>query len=598
MVIDDETRSGLFGLFVLMVLAALLEMAGVGLFLPLLQMLVVPDSLSRMPILAGLYTYFSDLGPDRMLIYFCLAMVVFFAFKAVALGIIIFVRQRFVSQHQAVFARKVLRHYLDQPYVFHLEHNSMELVRNITLLSQRVFVKGLLPILQFVMELLIVIGIFVVLLMVDPVSTLAIGFVLSAAVGVFYMWMRTRIQVWGSRTVEYDGQMLLWINQALNVLKETKLYHYEDFFSEAFERPALARAKYLALSTTAPHLLRLFIEAIAIGAMAVLAIILVGYSNAQSATVLPTLGLFAVAAMRLMPSMGKLVSAVASIRENTAAVDVIYSDLLENDQTPRTVSPNVETLEPLSFSDNLRLDGLTYRYPGAAEPSLSDIDLQIKSGGSVAVVGKSGSGKTTLIDLILGLLQPTEGNILTDGNDISSHMADWQSRIGYVPQDVYLTDDTLRRNIAFGCTDDEINDDNIQRSLVLAQLSDVVKDLPNGLNTVVGERGTKLSGGQRQRIGIARAMYNDPEIIVMDEATSALDSETEAEIARAIDTLSGDKTLIIIAHRLSTIRHCDRIVLLAGGRIVDSGGFDELVNRNEEFNRMVELAKLNPKHTT
>ena len=436
-VIDHDTRRGLFLLFALMVLAALLEMAGVGLFLPLLQMLVVPDGLSRLPLLTGIYDTFSDFGQDRILIGFCLVMVAFFAFKAVVLGIIIFIQNRFVTHHQALFARRVLRHYLAQPYVFHLQHNSMELIRNVTLLSSRVFVKGLLPILQFTMEFFIIFGIFTVLLMVDPVSTLTIGFILGCAVGIFYLWMRLRIQEWGRRTVEHDGQMLLWVNQALNAIKETKLYNREDFF--------------------------------------------------------------AIAAMCLMPSLSKLVSAVTTFRENTAAVNVIHADLFENNQNLPTIASETKSSMMLSFNEHLQLNGLGYRYPGAVESSLSGISLEIERGQSVAVVGRSGSGKTTLIDLILGLLQPTQGRILADGYDVFANLPDWQQRIG---------------------------------------------------------------------------------------------------IARAINQLSGDKTLIIIAHRLSTIRHCDRIVLLADGHIVDSGSFDELSSRSDEFSRMVDLAKLNPEQVT
>jgi len=597
-VIDRQTRAGLSGLFALMIVAALFEMVGVGMFLPLLQMLMNPGRISEIGILNEFFERFGSEDQGRFLILFCAVLVGFFVVKAVVLGIIIFVQNRFVTHRQALFAKRVLRHYLNQPYVFHLQHNSMELIRNVTLLSSRVFVKGLLPILQFFMELMVVIGIFTVLLLVDPVSTLAMGAVLGGAVGVFYMWMRRRVQVWGKRTVEYDGKMLLWINQALNAVKETKLYHREDFFAEAFAMQSLERAKYLAKSSTAPHLPRLFIEAVAVSALAVLVAVLIGYGNADAATVLPTLGLFAVAAMRLMPSLSKLVSAITTFRENTAAVDIIHADLFENNQAPEPRAEGAESPAPLSFDDALKMDNLAYRYPGAADLTLSNINLQIERGRSVAVVGKSGAGKTTLIDLILGLLSPTDGVILADDRDIFSNIADWQRRIGYVPQDVYLTDDTLRRNIALGCADDDIDEAAIARSLSLAQLNTVVSDLPLGLDTIVGERGTRLSGGQRQRIGIARALYHDPEILVMDEATSSLDSETEIEIARAIDKLSGDKTLIIIAHRLSTVRHCDLIVLLDDGRIVGSGGFDEMADRNADFNHMVEMANLEREHKT
>ena len=596
LVIGQETRSGLPGLLALMAVAALFEMVGVGMFFPLLQMLMNPDNITDLKILNFLFDRFDDTDQSRFIILFCVVLVCFFVTKALVLGAIIFIQNRFILNRQALFGKRVLRHYLNQPYVFHLQHNSMELIRNVTLLSSRVFVKGLLPILQFVMEIMIVIGIFLVLMMVDPVSTLAIGFVLSCAVGIFYMWMRLRVQEWGKHTVKYDGKMLLWISQALNAVKETKLYHREDFFTDAFATQSLKRAIYLARSSTAPHLPRLFIEAVAVSAMAVLVAILIGYSGTDTQTVLPTLGLFAVAAMRLMPSLSKLVSAITTFRENTAAVDIIHGDLFENNQATVPFADEADDVNPLSFADHLKLDGLGYRYPGVAQPVLADIDLKIERGQSMAVVGKSGAGKTTLIDLILGLLEPTDGAILADGRDVFRNLADWQRRIGYVPQEVYLIDDTLRRNIALGRADDEINDDDIERALTLAQLNDVVNELPDGLDTIVGERGTRLSGGQRQRIGIARALYHDPEILVMDEATSSLDSETEMEIASAIDKLSGDKTLIIIAHRLSTVRHCDLIVLLDAGRIVDSGGFDDLASRNADFSRMVELARLDRDH--
>ncbi len=594
--IDGRTRKGLIGLFALMFVAAGLEMAGVGMFLPLLQLLTTPDAAEKNAVLGVLGELIGAGSQKRLIIIFCLIIFVFFVFKSLALGLVIFIQNRFIARHRALYSQALLRQYLDRPYVFHLQRNTTELIRNITLLASRVFVKGLLPVLQIAMELLIVTGIGLVLILVDPVATVLVGLVLGGSVGMFYLLIRHRVQEWGRRVIHYDGEILLWITQALGSIKETKLYRHEDFFARAFAGPSNAQAGFLARSTTVPHLPRLVIEAVAIGAMALLVAVLVGQSDGDMAAVVPKLGLFAVAAMRLMPSLSKLVGALTSLRDNAAAVDTLYADFNEAATTAR--SDGRRPGAPFSYRREIRLDNLAYRYPNSAETILEGVDLTIERGRSVAFVGASGAGKTTLVDLVLGLLEPVSGEIRVDGRDIHEDLAGWQSLIGYIPQDIYVTDDTLRRNIALGKNDDEIDPAGLDRAINLAQLRAFVDDLPLGLDTVVGERGARLSGGQRQRIGIARALYHDPEVLVMDEATSALDGETEKEITAAIDQLSGDKTLIIIAHRLSTVRHCDRIVLLEAGRIVDSGGFYEMADRNPEFRRMVEMARLDPEQTT
>ncbi len=594
--IDGRTRKGLIGLFALMFVAAGLEMAGVGMFLPLLQLLTTPDAAEKNAVLGVLGELIGAGSQKRLIIIFCLIIFVFFVFKSLALGLVIFIQNRFIARHRALYSQALLRQYLDRPYVFHLQRNTTELIRNITLLASRVFVKGLLPVLQIAMELLIVTGIGLVLILVDPVATVLVGLVLGGSVGMFYLLIRHRVQEWGRRVIHYDGEILLWITQALGSIKETKLYRHEDFFARAFAGPSNAQAGFLARSTTVPHLPRLVIEAVAIGAMALLVAVLVGQSDGDMAAVVPKLGLFAVAAMRLMPSLSKLVGALTSLRDNAAAVDTLYADF--NEAATTTRSDGRRPGAPFSYRREIRLDNLAYRYPNSAETILEGVDLTIERGRSVAFVGASGAGKTTLVDLVLGLLEPVSGEIRVDGRDIHEDLAGWQSLIGYIPQDIYVTDDTLRRNIALGKNDDEIDPAGLDRAINLAQLRAFVDDLPLGLDTVVGERGARLSGGQRQRIGIARALYHDPEVLVMDEATSALDGETEKEITAAIDQLSGDKTLIIIAHRLSTVRHCDRIVLLEAGRIVDSGGFYEMADRNPEFRRMVEMARLDPEQTT
>jgi ATP-binding cassette subfamily C protein len=572
-----------------MFVAAGFEMVGVSMFLPLLQLLVSPNTAPQNFVLEFIRDVIGADSDKQFIIIFSFCILAFFSIKNLALGIIIFIQNSFIARHRAIYAQSLLRHYLNKPYDFHLQRNTTELIRNTTILSSRIFVKGLLPVLQFSMELLIIAGIAIVLMLVDPVATLVISGVLGGTVGLFYMMIRGRVKDWGRQVIHYDGQILLWVTQALGSIKETKLYCHENFFVDAFAKPSNAQSGFLARSATVPHLPRLLIEAVAIGALVLLVVLMISQPGDSIASVVPKLGLFAIAAMRLMPSLSKLFSALTSLRDNVAAVDTLYADLKDGIALRQYRGDDQRSQTAFSYTRDIRLEKLSYSYPQTTQNVVDGVDLVIERGQSVAFVGASGAGKTTLVDLVLGLLEPTSGDIRVDGRDIHHDLDGWQSLIGYIPQDTYVTDDTLRRNIALGRTDAEIDHARIERVLDLAQLTSFVEDLPQGLETDVGERGARLSGGQRQRIGIARALYHDPDVLVMDEATSALDGETEKEITAAIDQLSGDKTLIVIAHRLSTVRHCDVIVLLEDGRIIDQGSFASLAERNAEFQQLVEL---------
>jgi ABC-type multidrug transport system fused ATPase/permease subunit len=288
--------------------------------------------------------------------------------------------------------------------------------------------------------------------------------------------------------------------------------------------------------------------------------------NRALEAVLPTLGLFAAAAFRLMPSVNRVLGAVQSLRYGMPVIDTLCAEFKlavpEIAVTQRSVTP---------FRATLELNQITYAYPAVAEPALKDISLAIQRGESVGFIGASGAGKSTLVDILLGLLAPDTGEVRVDGNDIQKNLRNWQDQIGYVPQSIFLTDDTLRRNVAFGLPNEQINDAAVHRAIRAAQLEEFVDSLPDGLETFVGERGIRLSGGQRQRIGIARAIYHDPAVLVLDEATSSLDTETERGVMQAITALQGSKTILIIAHRLSTVEHCNRLYRLQDGRVVEEG---------------------------
>ena len=580
-------------LFALIVVTAALEMIGVGMLLPLLQLLVVPESALENYGIVILVDLFEVKDTSNLTFILSVLIFVFFALKSLVLAAVIFTQNLFISSHLALYSQDLLRLYVGQPYIFHLQRNTAELIRNINGLSANIFNKGLLPLLQIAMESMVIIGMVIVLMLVEPLATLIVGGVMGSFLGMFYLSIRRRIREWGRRVIEYDSEKILWINQALGSIKETKIYRNEYYFCESYAKPSNAQAVFLAKSTTVPYLIRLVIEAVAVGIMVLLVAVITMQSGYSSAAAVPQIGLFAIVALRLMPSLSKLVSAISLLRDNEAAINTLYNDIINTPRPTLTNKPNLNTA-PVLFQHSIELVNVEYGYPEADEKVIKQINLTIDQGQSVAIVGGSGAGKTTLVDLILGLLEPVGGEIRVDGRNITENLISWQSLISYIPQDVYLLDDSLCRNVALARDDNQIDSRRLMEAIEMSQLTDFVRELPAGTKTTLGERGARLSGGQRQRIGIARAIYNDPEVLVMDEATSSLDGATEREISSAVDKLSGEKTLIIIAHRLSTVRHCDKIVMMEKGEVIDHGTFDDLAARNSNFQKMIELASVSP----
>jgi ATP-binding cassette subfamily C protein len=298
--------------------------------------------------------------------------------------------------------------------------------------------------------------------------------------------------------------------------------------------------------------------------------------------ILPLLGLYAYAGFRIMPSLNRVLISLQSIKFGVAALRDVHTDFGILASGPAT-GPAIAAEKPIRFKTELTLHGISFAYPMTERRALHDIEFSIRRGESVGIVGSTGAGKSTLLDIILGLLEPDAGELLVDGKSIKNDMGRWQRLVGYVPQMVFLLDDSLKRNIALGVPDNEIDQSRVNAVIRTTQLEDVVAGLPAGIDTVVGERGIRLSGGQRQRVAIARALYHRPEVLVLDEATAALDNRTELYLSEAVQKLSGAMTLVIVAHRLNTIRHCNRVVVMQDGAIVDIGGYDELMARSVAF---------------
>ncbi len=592
--LDAPSRLHMALLLVPMLITAVLEMVSIGLILPVIQVLLLDqtDSTATRLLLVVLPT----VEAEDLATWVAGSFAVFFIVKNLLLLALIYAVNRVVYLKTARFSARMFELYLGRPLVFHFRRNSAEILRDLVTGCSQAF-EALRHALLMTLDAMLMVAALALLLLVEPLTTLAAAAVLFAVGLIFYRSTSHVFHRWGELMMVLEGRLIQWINQSLATIRDVKLLHLYGPMTERFAEVAEQRSFYGARSTTTMHIPRLVVETIVV--IGFLAVVLALLAVKQSPDeVVATLGLYGMAALRLMPSLNRILTSAAELKERTAYVDGLHADLVEgmvdSDRGAGAGSPL-----PLEFHRDILLEDIVYAYPDAVHHALHGITVAIGRGQSVGFVGPSGAGKTTLVDIVLGLLRPKSGRLLVDGVDAFTSLEAWQRRIGYVPQQVSLIDDTLRRNIAFGVEDAEVDEERLSQVLRLARIDDVTAGLANGLFTMLGEGGTRLSGGQRQRVAIARALYRDPDVLVFDEATSALDSETEREITTAIETLSGERTVLIIAHRLSTVRNCDKLVFLKEGRVVASGTFGELVASNAEFRRLVEAAgALNEASTT
>lgn len=583
--ITPTTRSELGRLALGMAVVTVLEAAGVGLFLPLLQAVLNPEGLTRLPVFGPFLAEAATRAHQTFVLWACLGALVFFVLKNLAVALLTLRQHQIMQAAAARFSTDLLHLYLRRPYLFHLERNSADLVTVLRNTVQRVFTRSLSGLIQIILEIVVAMAIIAVLMGVDPVATTVVIVVLTATLAVYYGIVRRFLAQWGERIQHFDRQALLWANQALGSFKQTRLSGRESYFVAAYRDAALGKARYESLSTAQGTFPRLLIESVGVGGL-VAVVISVVIQDQPLSDVVPVVGLFAVAALRLMPAFSRIMSNATLLREGVHPLGVVHRDWTEANSAfspARITSAAVE----IRLNREIRFENVGFRYPGASEPTLADIALTVRQGEIVAFMGRSGAGKSTLIDVLLGLLETETGRVTVDGIDIGAGLASWQRHIGYVPQHIYLLDDTLRRNVALGHADSEIDEDKVMAAIRMARLEDLVASLPDGLSTPIGEAGTRLSGGQRQRIGIARALYDSPELLVLDEATSALDHETEREVTETILGLRGVKTVVIIAHRIATVRFADTLVLMENGRIVASGPFDTVLTTSPWLRAMV-----------
>jgi ABC-type multidrug transport system fused ATPase/permease subunit len=559
-----ERRSAI-GLLGLMLIGMVLETLGVGLVLPVIALLMQGDFISGYPAFQPMLEAMGNPSHINLVICGMLILLGLYLLKALFLVLLAWKQARFTFRFQAQLSLRLFAVYLHQPYMFHLQRNSAQLIQNIIGEVSLFTNKAIMAALLLFAEVLVLFGVFGLLIFIEPLGALIAGVLLGTAAFGFHHITRGRISRWGKARQLHDGLRIQHLQQGLGGAKDVKLLGREAEFLERYRSHNDQSAHVEQRQFTLQQLPRLWLEVLSVGGLVILVISMLMQGRPLEA-ILPTLGVFAAAAFRLIPSVNRILGAVQSIRYGLPVIDVLHKEI--NLVTEDLAGAN-RTVTP--FRAMLELDHITYTYLTEVEHALSDISIAIKRGESVGFIGVSGAGKSTLVNILLGLLTPDAGEVRVDGENIQVNLRNWQDQIGYVPQSIFLTDDTLRRNVAFGLSGEQIDDTALQRAIEAAQLEEFVAGLPHGLETVVGERGIRVSGGQRQRIGIARALYHDPAVLMLDEATSSLDIATEYGVMQAVRTLHGAKTIIIVAHRLSTVEHCDRLYRLEQGRMVEEG---------------------------
>jgi len=572
-------------LIAMIIMMALLDVIGVASIMPFMAVVASPEAVETNWFLKTVYAVSNDFGINTIEEFLLLLGVLVFVLLVISLAfkaLTTYLQLRFGLMREYSICRRLVEGYLHQPYSWFLSRHSADLGKTILSEVGKVISSGLIPFINMIAHGAVATALLALLILVNPQLTLFVGLTLATAYALIFKVTRGLLSRWGAERVKANEARFTVVSEAFGASKEVKVGRLERAYVQRFSGPAYTYASRQAKALIIGQLPRFILEGIAFGGM----LLVVLYLMAQSvsfASALPIISIYAFAGYRLMPSLQNIYLAITQLRFVGPALDALYDDLMS--LPPADSTPCQDTIEP---KQAITLNQIEYRYPNAPQLALKHVSLVIPARSTVALVGATGSGKTTMVDLILGLLEPQEGHLSVDGQPITAtNRRQWQRAIGYVPQHIYLADDSVASNIAFGVHAKDIDQQAVERAAKIANLHEfVVKDLPQGYATTVGERGVRLSGGQRQRIGIARALYHNPQVLILDEATSALDNLTEQAVMEAVKNLGHDITIILIAHRLSTVRQCDQIYLLERGEVKASGTYEQLTASNQQFKAM------------
>lgn len=567
-VLDRRQKTNLSVLLVIILIGAFVELLGVSAIMPLIDVAMEPGTIGEKWyfVLISKNTGITD--ANQMIVLLAFVLIAIYILKNIYVTMMYSLQYRFIFNNQQRLSVRMMKSYMQQDYLFHVSKNVAEFQRNITSDVNGFFTVAL-NVLQFLAEFSVSAVLVIFLLIQDWVSTIAVAALLFLFMGIFTIFFKKVLVKIGEENRQTNVLVSKWLLQAFSGIKEIKVTNREKFFVANYNESYKKFAKIQRQQSILTYMPKPVMETVCICSLMLAMIIKIAVMKSDIVSFVTTLSVFAVAAFRMLPSFNKITGYISSMMFNKTAIDSVYRDLKEIEQLMERKTIEQEDTVNITLNKSIRFNDVSFHYSESDKWILKNANLEIQKNTSIALIGASGAGKTTAADLILGILEPQEGTVTIDGVDIKKCMRSWHEDIGYIPQVIYLMDDNICANVAFGIPESEIDDTRIEKALREAQLDQFVQALPDGLDTMIGDRGVKLSGGQRQRIGIARALYRNPNVLVLDEATSALDSDTEREVMEAIDGLHGTRTLIVIAHRLSTIRKCDKIYE------VGNGGFTE-----------------------
>lgn len=580
----DERRQALY-LLIMILIMALLDTVGIVSILPFMAVLTNPDLVETNSMLNFAFVSSKVFGVETknqflFLLGFCvfILLIVSIGFKALTN----YFQTLFISMREYSISKRLVKSYLNQPYSWFLNRHSADLGKTILSEVGLVIGNGIQPMINLIAHSSVAIAIIILLIIYDPILTLISGLILGGAYAFIYIFTRGYLTKIGHERVKANQDRFTTISEAFGASKEVKLGRLEETYTNRFANPAKIYAKHIASVRIISQLPRFVVEAVAFGGMILLSIYFL-FKSGSFINIVPVLTLYALAGYRLMPAFHNIYVSFATLRFAGPALDKLHKDLKS-----LKIKDNNNELVELNFKNSVSLNNVSYVYPNSSKAVLKNIQITIPIFSKVGIVGLTGSGKTTTVDIILGLLEANKGTLEVDGQVINDdNLRSWQNCIGYVPQNIFLADDTIAANIAFGVDKKELDQKKIIQVAKIACLDEFVENnLPKKYQTIIGERGVRLSGGQRQRIGIARALYGNPKLLILDEATSSLDNITESVVMNALNNLGNNVTVIIIAHRLTTVKNCDNIFLLEKGELIASGNFNELLNKNKKFKDM------------
>lgn len=591
--LTEEQRKKLLRLQILVVLMAFAEIAGVVSIGPFMALVGDMDQLQGQGFIADIYRVSGLTEPRAFLFWLGVGVLVVLTVSALVCMLTVWRLSMYGAKVGAELSSRLFHHYMHQPWLFHASGSSSQLTNQIAQECQRVTSGIINPLMQMNAKLVMATLMAVAIFLYNPLVAIIGLAIFMLAYLMLYRTVRRSLVRNGKHVTQMQRKRFKLMGEGFGGIKDVLLLGRQDIFTRRFDIASTDMAIAQGANQAMSQVPRYAMELVAFGSVIFLILYLLSVHQGNLGTILPVLSVYALAGFKLLPAFQQVYTSVSQIRGNLAAFEALREDLRASAAvTLRREGKMVDKLRPLWLpKESIRLQGVSFAYPGKRELAIKKLDLEIPVNKVIGFVGASGSGKSTTIDLLLGLIEPQKGELRIDDQIVTAERRRiWQNSLGFVPQSIFLADSSIRENIAFGLPPEDIDEDKTRRAATMAHLDDLLLELPKGLDTRVGERGVQLSGGQRQRIGIARALYDDAEVLILDEATSALDGITEKLIMDAIHDFSGKKTIIMIAHRLATVKQCDVIYLLEKGEVVDAGSYEELSKRNIKFRQMAKNA--------